>query len=80
MSISELNCHVKQAAKQEILTDVSKMSGYQIFHEEGCSVCCRATTCNLFHCFYFKAVNIFLNTKNRLRKYILISRMSIDAA
>ena len=42
------------------------MSGYQIFHEGGCSVCCRTTICNLFHCFYCKAVKIFLN-KQKIR-------------
>ena len=36
------------------------MSSYQIFHEGDCSVCCRTTICNIFHCCYFKAVEIFL--------------------
>ena len=58
-----LNCHVKQAAKQEILTEKSKMPSYQIFHEGGCSVCCLPTICNIFRCCYFKAVEIFLNTQ-----------------
>ena len=39
------------------------MSGYQIFHEGGCSACCRTRICNLFHCFYCKAVKIFSNTE-----------------
>ena len=49
--------------KKEILTEKSKMSSYQIFHEGDCSVCCRATICNIFRCCYFKAVVIFLNTQ-----------------
>ena len=39
------------------------MSGYQIFHEGGCTVCCRTTICNIFHCCYCKAVKIFSNTE-----------------
>ena len=58
-----LHCYVRQAAQQELLTDVSKTSGYQMFHAGGCSVCCRTTICNLFNCFDFKAVKIFLNTQ-----------------
>ena len=82
MSISELNCHVKQAANQEILTDVSKMSGYQIFHEEGCSVCCRPTTCNLFHCFILKQLKtqkIGYGNTFRFRECPLMRRIKKDA-
>ena len=59
-----LNCHVKQAAKQDILTDHSKMSSYQIFHEGGCSSCCHSTICNIFRCCYFKAVENFFKHTN----------------
>ena len=66
------NCHLKQLEEQEILTDTSDSSGYQMFHVEGCLVCYWTTICNSFNLLNLKTfLNLLSPIKNRLRKYML---------